>query len=134
MPARPYPPRRPAASGRSRHKPAPDATPTDESAIDRATPAEPAEAAGAADPAADFGAETDSASQSVLQAYLNRIRGKPLLSARQEFETAVRARQGDFEARQAMVEHNLRLVVSIAKGYSGRGVALADLIEEGNLA
>ncbi len=75
----------------------------------------------------------DAASQSVLQAYLNQIRGKPLLTPQQEFETASRARRGDFEARQAMVEHNLRLVVSIAKGYAGRGVALADLIEEGNL-
>ena len=87
----------------------------------------------AVEPARAFEADTDSASQSVLQAYLNRIRGKPLLSAQQEFDTAVRARQGDFEARQSMVEHNLRLVVSIAKGYGGRGVALADLIEEGNL-
>ena len=133
MPARSHPPRRPAASGRSRREPAPEATPADESAADRATPAEPSEAAGAESAAADFGSESDSASQSVLQAYLNRIRGKPLLSASQEFETAVRARQGDFEARQAMVEHNLRLVVSIAKGYGGRGVALADLIEEDNL-
>ncbi len=89
--------------------------------------------AAADEPPRAFEADTDSASQSVLQAYLNRIRGKPLLSAQQEFDTAVRARQGDFEARQAMVEHNLRLVVSIAKGYGGRGVALADLIEEGNL-
>ena len=75
----------------------------------------------------------DAASQSVLQAYLNQIRIKPLLTPQQEFDTATRARQGDFTARQAMVEHNLRLVVSIAKVYAGRGVALADLIEEGNL-
>jgi RNA polymerase nonessential primary-like sigma factor len=46
---------------------------------------------------------------------------------------AVRARAGDFAARQSMIEHNLRLVVSIAKGYMGRGVPVSDLIEEGNL-
>jgi len=79
------------------------------------------------------GDSVDAASQSVLQAYLNQIRIKPLLTPQQEFDTATRARQGDFEARQAMVEHNLRLVVSIAKAYVGRGASLSDLIEEGNL-
>jgi RNA polymerase nonessential primary-like sigma factor len=82
---------------------------------------------------ADLGVREEAASQSVLQAYLNQIRAKPLLTPEQEFETATRARAGDFEARQSMVEHNLRLVVSIAKAYAGRGVALPDLIEEGNL-
>ncbi|MDN3920371.1 RNA polymerase sigma factor RpoS [Roseateles violae] len=68
-----------------------------------------------------------------LQAYLRDIRRTPLLSPQQEFDTAVRARAGSFEARQAMIEHNLRLVVSIAKNYLGRGLPMSDLIEEGNL-
>ncbi len=68
-----------------------------------------------------------------LQAYLRDIRRTPLLTPQQEFETATRARAGDFEARQAMIEHNLRLVVSIAKNYLGRGLPMSDLIEEGNL-
>ena len=68
-----------------------------------------------------------------LQTYLREIRRAPLLTPQQEYDTAVRARQGDFEARQAMIEHNLRLVVSIAKNYLGRGLPMPDLIEEGNL-
>ena len=68
-----------------------------------------------------------------LQAYLRDIRRTPLLTPQQEFDTAQAARAGDFEARQAMIEHNLRLVVSIAKNYLGRGLPMSDLIEEGNL-
>lgn len=68
-----------------------------------------------------------------LQSYLREIRRAPLLTPEQEFATATLARQGDFDARQAMIEHNLRLVVSIAKHYLGRGLPLTDLIEEGNL-
>ncbi|QPC33046.1 RNA polymerase sigma factor RpoS [Caldimonas thermodepolymerans] len=68
-----------------------------------------------------------------LQTYLREIRRTPLLTPEEEYATATRARSGDFKARQAMIEHNLRLVVSIAKNYLGRGLPLTDLIEEGNL-
>ena len=68
-----------------------------------------------------------------LQLYLRDIRRAPLLTPEEEFDTAVRACGGDFAARQSMIERNLRLVVSIAKNYLGRGLPLSDLIEEGNL-
>ncbi len=68
-----------------------------------------------------------------LNLYLREVRRTPLLSAEQELALARRICSGDFAARQQMIEHNLRLVISIAKAYLGRGVPLADLIEEGNL-
>jgi len=69
----------------------------------------------------------------VTQIYLNEIGQSPLLTPAEELEYARANRDGDFEARQKMIEHNLRLVVSIAKHYLNRGLTLADLIEEGNL-
>ena len=68
-----------------------------------------------------------------LAQYLRGVRRTELFTPQEEFEAATRARAGDFAARQSMIEHNLRLVVSIAKGYAGRGVPMGDLIEEGNL-
>ena len=65
--------------------------------------------------------------------YFNDIGQRRLLSAEEERACARRARAGDFDARQRMIQHNLRLVVNIAKHYVGRGLSLLDLIEEGNL-
>jgi RNA polymerase nonessential primary-like sigma factor len=72
-------------------------------------------------------------SADALSLYLRGVRRTELFTPEQELETATRARAGDFAARQSMIEHNLRLVVSIAKGFMGRGVPMADLVEEGNL-
>lgn len=71
--------------------------------------------------------------EDVTQLYLNEIGAKPLLTPEQELETARLVRAGDFAARQRMIEHNLRLVVNIAKHYLNRGIPLLDLVEEGNL-
>jgi RNA polymerase nonessential primary-like sigma factor len=69
----------------------------------------------------------------VTQIYLHEIGLKPLLTAAEEQRYARCAARGEFDARQKMIEHNLRLVVNVAKQYINRGVPLLDLIEEGNL-
>jgi RNA polymerase primary sigma factor len=70
--------------------------------------------------------------QDVLTQYLGRVRGGKLLDAGEEKDLARRARGGDMRARQKLIESNLRLVISIAKKYRGRGVPFEDLIQEGN--
>lgn len=68
-----------------------------------------------------------------VRMYLKEIGRVPLLTAEEEVELAMRIEQGDEEARRRLAEANLRLVVSIAKRYVGRGMLLLDLIQEGNL-
>ena len=68
-----------------------------------------------------------------LRLYLRDIGRVPLLTAVEEVELAKRIEAGDMVAKQKMVEANLRLVVSIAKGYLGRGLSFLDLIQEGSL-
>ena len=65
--------------------------------------------------------------------YLSEIGFSPLLTAEQEVYFARRSQRGDEDARKRMIESNLRLVVKIARRYMNRGLALLDLIEEGNL-
>jgi RNA polymerase primary sigma factor len=68
-----------------------------------------------------------------VRLYLREISRAPLLSSQQEFALARAINEGDFEATQKFVLANLRLVVSIAKKYVGRGLTLLDLIQEGNM-
>jgi RNA polymerase primary sigma factor len=68
-----------------------------------------------------------------LRLYLRSIGRVDLLTAGQEVSLARRIERGDMDAKQAMIEANLRLVVSIAKGYLGRGLSFLDLIQEGSL-
>jgi RNA polymerase nonessential primary-like sigma factor len=75
----------------------------------------------------------DETTGDAMQRYMAEVASRPLLSAEEEYAYAVSARDGDFEARQKMIEHNLRLVISIARNFQNRGVTFLDLIEEGNL-
>ncbi|TMQ33337.1 MAG: sigma-70 family RNA polymerase sigma factor [Planctomycetota bacterium] len=71
--------------------------------------------------------------QSPLETYLSEINETPLLTADEEKLLALRIEEGDSEARDHMVRANLRLVVNIARSYTGKGLGLQDLIAEGNL-
>ncbi len=99
---------------------------------DEETEAETAAEPMAAAPAEAAGPESEFLSD-VTQIYLHEIGLNPLLSPEEELHYARRAAQGDFAARQKMIERNLRLVVNIAKHYLNRSMPLLDLVEEGNL-
>lgn len=81
----------------------------------------------------DYEYEPNTAVQSPLETYLREINETSLLSSQEERDLAYAVGDGDLEARDRMVRANLRLVVNIARGYTGKGLALQDLIEEGNL-
>jgi len=68
-----------------------------------------------------------------IKAYLKDVRPIPLLTAQEEIELGRKVQKGDKKARERMIKSNLRLVISIAKRYTNLGVALSDLIEEGNI-
>ena len=81
----------------------------------------------------DDAVEAGAMSTDSLQIFLQAIGRVPLLAAAQEVELAKRIERGDHSARQAMVEGNLRLVVSIAKRYRNQGLPFLDLIQEGSI-
>src|SRR5918992_2216657 len=85
------------------------------------------------DEEAEAEAETNEVSTDTLQLFLKDIGRVPLLTAAQEVELAKRIERGDHSAKQAMVEANLRLVVSIAKRYRNQGLPFLDLIQEGTI-
>jgi RNA polymerase primary sigma factor len=73
------------------------------------------------------------ADRDILDQYLHEVSKTPLLTAQQEIAIAKRVRAGDEEAMQELVKRNLRFVISVAKKYQNRGLALTDLIGEGNV-
>ena len=97
------------------------------------TPAQPAPYSELADLKAARKTRRGSGLQSPLETYLREINETALLTADEEKELARAIGKGDAPARDRMVRANLRLVVNIARGYTGKGLGLQDLIEEGNL-
>jgi RNA polymerase primary sigma factor len=83
------------------------------------------------EPTAFRNGELAAATTDALQLFLNEIRRYPLLTAQEEVDLSKRIEQGDLEAKERMINSNLRLVVSIAKKYQGQELSLLDLIQEG---
>jgi RNA polymerase primary sigma factor len=81
----------------------------------------------------DEGHKTEKEADNAIRQYLAEVGRYPLLTAEQEMMLAQRTAAGDLESQQRLVEANLRLVVSFAKRYTTHGIALLDLIQEGNL-
>ncbi|WJW76610.1 RNA polymerase sigma factor RpoS [Thiohalobacter sp. IOR34] len=106
------------------------AVPVPDMDAEASLPTEPAELPG--DTVFEVG-EVSSQHLDATRLYLNEIGFSPLLSAEEEVYYARLAQKGDEAARKRMIESNLRLVVKIARRYMNRGLALLDLIEEGNL-
>ena len=77
--------------------------------------------------------ERETYTEDSMKRYLKEIGRTSLLDAEQEVELAKRAEAGDMSGRDQLIENNLRLVVSIAKRYTGCGLPLQDLIQEGNI-
>ncbi|MCF0260368.1 MAG: RNA polymerase sigma factor RpoD [Erysipelotrichaceae bacterium] len=80
-----------------------------------------------------FAAGASNKTSDPVKAYLKEIGAIPLLTPDQEVAVAKRIQDGDMEAKQILIDSNLRLVVSIAKKYVGRGLLFLDLIQEGNI-
>ncbi|MCF0245297.1 MAG: RNA polymerase sigma factor RpoD [Ileibacterium sp.] len=80
-----------------------------------------------------FAAGASNKTSDPVKAYLKEIGAIPLLTPEQEVAVAKRIQAGDMEAKQILIDSNLRLVVSIAKKYVGRGLLFLDLIQEGNI-
>lgn len=77
--------------------------------------------------------ELNDSDNEVLSIYLKEINKVPLLTYKEEYDLAVKAKQGDKEAREKILNSNLRFVVSVAKKFRGQGLPLLDLINEGNV-